>query len=116
MNESGERRYVAVIRNKQGDVIRREPIASSTITRLLDEHGETPQPPKPAYLQELCGVPAGYFTADDIEEVSSTPTPTLNDATIERIAQRVVELLETRAQHRLPTSMTGLGDPRTRVL
>ena len=63
------KRYNYNIRNAQGVVIRQEPIDPKTITVLMGENGERPQPPSVAYAQSLLGVCAWYGTTVDIEEV-----------------------------------------------
>ena len=61
--------YNAIIRDKQGNILRREMVDSETIKPLLGPDGKRPQPPYPAYMQMLYGVPVWYGTTDDIEEV-----------------------------------------------
>lgn len=49
-----------------GQVYALEPIDGSTIKRVIDVHGRTPQAPEPAYQQILKGVPAIDYTADEL--------------------------------------------------
>jgi hypothetical protein len=49
-----------------GDLFSLEVLDGSTIKPLLDERGNTPFPPSPAYQQILRGFPRGEFTADAI--------------------------------------------------
>lgn len=49
-----------------GDLFSLEVLDGSTIKPLLDERGNTPFPPAPAFQQVLRGFPRGEFTADAI--------------------------------------------------
>jgi len=55
-----------VQRTKGGKVMGFEPIDGTTIKRLLDEGGRTPQAPAPAYQQILKGLPAADLSTDDL--------------------------------------------------
>lgn len=56
-----------------GDLYSLEILDGSTIKPLLDERGNTPQPPQPAYQQMLYGFPRGEFTADAILSPDGEP-------------------------------------------
>jgi hypothetical protein len=49
-----------------GDLFSFEVLDGSTIKPLLDEQGNTPRPPYPAYQQILLGFPRGEFVADAV--------------------------------------------------
>jgi hypothetical protein len=51
-------------KTRGGDLYALEVIDGTTIKPLLDERGNTPFPPSPAYQQVLVGFPRGEFTAD----------------------------------------------------
>jgi hypothetical protein len=56
--------------NLGGKVIGFDLIDPSTIKILLDDRGDTPRPPAPAYQQILWGFPRGEFTASPDSDVS----------------------------------------------
>lgn len=49
-----------------GDLYALEPVDGTTIKRLLDAGGRTPEPPQPAYQQILKGVPAVDYSRDEL--------------------------------------------------
>lgn len=55
-------------RTRGGDLFSLEVLDGSTIKPLLDERGNTPSPPFPAYQQILLGFPRGEFTADAVAD------------------------------------------------
>lgn len=56
-------------RSLGGQVIGFDPIDGATINRVLDKDGRTPEPPMPAYVQRLLGMPANWLTTDDLAYV-----------------------------------------------
>lgn len=55
-----------VQRTKGGKLYALRPIDGSTIKRIIDGHGWTPQPPLPAYQQILNGIAATDYTTDNL--------------------------------------------------
>jgi hypothetical protein len=55
-----------VRRRKNGEVFGIKPIAGSTINRVLDPWGDTPEPPNAAYVQILKGLGAVHYTTDQL--------------------------------------------------
>jgi len=55
-----------VRRNRAGKMIGLDPIDGSTVKRIIDNHGRTPQAPLPAYQQDLHGMPAVNYTTNDL--------------------------------------------------
>lgn len=53
-------------RTKGGDLYGFEPVDGASIKLLLDAYGRSPQPPEPAYSQELKGVSAVHYTRDEL--------------------------------------------------
>lgn len=51
---------------KGGQLYALEPVDGTTIKRVIDEHGRTPEAPLPAYQQILKGVPAIDYTRDEL--------------------------------------------------
>ncbi|HLZ22871.1 MAG TPA: phage portal protein [Ktedonobacterales bacterium] len=72
-----------------------ELVAGETIKPLLDSGGRAPQPPHPAYQQFLYGVPAGLYTAADLDyirETARTDSP-YGLSRVERVILRVNQAL-----------------------
>jgi hypothetical protein len=55
-------------RTRGGDLFSLEVLDGTTIKPLLDERGNTPAPPFPAYQQVILGFPRGEFTADAVAD------------------------------------------------
>lgn len=53
-------------RNVRGDIEYYMPIDGATIKLRVDEQGNTPMPPEPAYIQYIKGNLTGEFTADEM--------------------------------------------------
>jgi hypothetical protein len=53
-------------KTKGGDLYALEIMDGGTISRVIDDWGRTPLPPVPAYKQVLKGVPATYYTSDEL--------------------------------------------------
>ena len=53
-------------RNRGGKLAALEIVDGTTIKRLIDADGRTPQPPDPAYQQVLHGLPAADFTTEEL--------------------------------------------------
>jgi hypothetical protein len=53
-------------RNRGGGLYSMELVAGETIKPLIDPRGRRPAPPFPAYQQYIYGVPAGWYTSDDM--------------------------------------------------
>jgi hypothetical protein len=52
--------------NRAGKLYAMEIIDGSTISPIINDDGRTPYPPSPAYVQALKGVPATYYTANEL--------------------------------------------------
>lgn len=52
--------------NRGGGIYGFKPIDGATIKRVIDDWGDTPDPPAPAYQQVLKGLPAVNYTADQL--------------------------------------------------
>ena len=48
------------------DTLALEYVDGSTMFLLVDEHGHTPQPPEPAYVQIIHGIPFKWYSSDKI--------------------------------------------------
>jgi hypothetical protein len=59
-------------RTRGGGLFALELVAGETLKPLIEEHGRTPQPPEPAYQQFVYGVPAGWYTLDEIDYLRET--------------------------------------------
>ncbi|HEX9057343.1 MAG TPA: phage portal protein [Ktedonobacterales bacterium] len=82
-------------RTRSGRLHALELVAGDTIKPLLDERGRTPQPPSPAYQQFLYGVPAGWYTRDELDyqrETARTDS-VYGLSRVERIVLRVNQAL-----------------------
>lgn len=82
-------------RTRAGGLHALELVAAETIKPLIDEHGRVPTPPAPAYQQFLYGVPAGDYTADELDylrETARTDSP-YGLSRVERILLRVNQAL-----------------------
>lgn len=53
-------------RDRAGNILYYMPVDSSTIKLRVDEQGNTPEPPEPAYIQYVNGNKTGEFTADEM--------------------------------------------------
>jgi hypothetical protein len=53
-------------RTRGGKLLALQPIDGATIARVIDDWAGTPLPPAPAYKQILKGLPAVYYTADEL--------------------------------------------------
>jgi SPP1 gp7 family putative phage head morphogenesis protein len=53
-------------RANDGSLHRLDIMDASTIKRVINEQGRTPQPPDPAYQQVLKGVPASNYTSEEL--------------------------------------------------
>src|SRR5579872_197928 len=82
-------------RTRGGHLHALELVNGETIKPLLDGGGRVPQPPNPAYQQFLYGVPAGLYTADDLDylrETARTDSP-YGLSRVERVILRVNQAL-----------------------
>lgn len=66
---------IYVRRKLNGEVDRLEIIDGTTITPLLDKTGRMPLPPEPAYIQQIHGMPAVLYTADELIYMPRNPRP-----------------------------------------
>jgi hypothetical protein len=82
-------------RRRGGDLYALELVAGETIKPLLDARGRTPQPPEPAYQQFLYGVPAGWYTRDELDYLRETARTdsVYGLSRVERIVLRVNQAL-----------------------
>ncbi len=72
-----------------------ELIDGQTIKPLIDASGRPPQPPKPAYQQFLYGVPAGWYTLNEMDYLRETARTesAYGLSRVERIILRVNQAL-----------------------
>ena len=82
-------------RDRAGRLYALELVAGETIKPLIEEHGRTPMPPNPAYQQFVYGVPAGWYTLDELDYVRETPRTesAYGLSRVERIILRVNQAL-----------------------
>jgi hypothetical protein len=59
-----------------GDLFGLEVVDGATIKVLLDQQGRLPQPPEPAYVQIIKGMPWGWYTRDQITYAPYWPQST----------------------------------------
>ena len=86
-------------RTRGGDLYALELVAGDTIKPLLDGAGHPPTPPTPAYQQFLYGVPAGWYSRDELDyirETARTESP-YGISRIERIVLRVNQALRKQS-------------------
>lgn len=53
-------------KNRVGDILYYMPVDGTTIKLRVDESGNTPMPPEPAYIQFIRGTQTGEYTADQM--------------------------------------------------
>lgn len=59
-------------RDRAGRLYGLDLVAGDTIKPLIDARGRTPLPPEPAYQQFLYGMPAGWYTLDEMDYLRET--------------------------------------------
>lgn len=76
-----------------------ELVAGETIKPLIDAGGRAPQPPTPAYQQFLYGVPAGWYTLDEMDYLRETARTesVYGLSRVERIILRVNQALRKQS-------------------
>jgi hypothetical protein len=86
-------------RTRGGQLYALELVAGETIKPLIDAGGRAPQPPEPAYQQFLYGVPAGWYTLNELDYLRETARTesVYGLSRVERILLRVNQAL--RKQH-----------------
>ncbi len=57
---------IYIRKTRGGGVYALEPMDGSTLKRVIDEHGRTPQAPDPAYQQVLKGAVAAQYSTDEL--------------------------------------------------
>ena len=62
-------------RNRIGEVIGLQVVSGRSVAPLLDDFGDTPEPPAPAYMQYIQGMPWKELTTDDLIYVPMEPQP-----------------------------------------
>lgn len=82
-------------RTRGGALHALELVDATSIKPLIDEHGRTPQPPEPAYQQFVYGVPAGWYTLDELDYLRETARTdsVYGLSRVERIVLRVNQAL-----------------------
>jgi hypothetical protein len=82
-------------RTRGGGLHALELVAGDTIKPLIDERGRTPEPPQPAYQQFVYGVPAGWYTRDELDYLRETARTesVYGLSRVERIILRVNQAL-----------------------
>jgi Phage portal protein len=82
-------------RRRDGGLFALELVAADSIKPLIDERGRTPQPPQPAFQQFLYGVPAGWYTRDELDYLRETARTesVYGLSRVERIILRVNQAL-----------------------
>jgi hypothetical protein len=82
-------------RTRGGGLYALELVAADSVKPLIDERGRTPQPPAPAYQQFLYGVPAGWYTRDELDYLRETARTdsVYGLSRVERIILRVNQAL-----------------------
>src|SRR5579875_3232118 len=86
---------IYVRKNRAGGVYSLELVDGTTIKPLLDPRGRRPQPPYPAFQQFIYGVPAGWYTAEDmLYQRETTRTESIFGLSrVERIILRINQAL-----------------------
>ena len=82
-------------RDRAGRLYGLELVAGDTVKPLINAHGRTPLPPEPAYQQYLYGVPAGWYTLDEMDYLRETARTesVYGLSRVERIILRVNQAL-----------------------
>lgn len=82
-------------RDRAGRLYGLELVAGDTIKPLIEAHGRTPLPPEPAYQQFVYGVPAGWYTLDELDYLRETARTesVYGISRVERIILRVNQAL-----------------------
>lgn len=82
-------------RTRGGSLFGLELVAGDSIKPLIEEHGRTPLPPEPAYQQFVWGVPAGWYTLDEMDYLRETARTesVYGLSRVERIILRVNQAL-----------------------
>ncbi len=86
-------------RTRGGDLYALELVAGETIKPLLDGAGRSPAPPAAAYQQFLYGIPAGWYSRDELDyirETARTESP-YGISRVERIILRVNQALRKQS-------------------
>ena len=86
---------IYIRKNRAGGVYSLELVDGTTIKPLLDPRGRRPQPPYPAYQQFIYGVPAGWYSAEDmLYQRETTRTESIFGLSrVERIILRINQAL-----------------------
>ncbi len=82
-------------RNRAGKLYALELVAGDTVKPLIEEHGRTPLPPNPAYQQFVYGVPAEWYTVEEMDYLRETARTesVYGLSRVERIILRVNQAL-----------------------
>ena len=82
-------------RDRAGRLYGLDLVAGETVKPLLEAGGRTPQPPEPAYQQYLYGVPAGWYTLEELDYLRETARTesAYGLSRVERIILRVNQAL-----------------------
>ena len=82
-------------RTRSGGLYALELVSGDSIKPLIDARGRTPAPPRPAYQQYLYGVPAGWYTTDELDYLRETARTesVYGLSRVERIILRVNQAL-----------------------
>ncbi|MEO7003532.1 MAG: phage portal protein [Ktedonobacterales bacterium] len=86
-------------RTRGGALYALDLVAAETIKPLIDANGRPPQPPTPAYQQFLYGVPAGWYTLDELDYLRETARTesVYGVSRVERIILRVNQALRKQS-------------------
>lgn len=105
-----------------GDLYSIDVIDAATIKRIIDDGGRTPIPPDPAYQQQLHGVPAVNYTADELIYFMRNPrthkfygySPVEQIITMVNIAiRKALHQLQYYTEGNIPESIAGVPDTWT---
>src|SRR5487761_358804 len=109
-------------RTRDGKLCALEPLDGSTIKRVIDDWGRTPQHPAPAYQQVLKGLPAVDYTADELWYLPRNPrvhrvygfSPVEQvQMTVNIARRRQVWQLQYYTEGNLPEALIGVPDTWT---
>lgn len=102
-----------------GDLYSIDLLDAATIRRVIDDTGRTPIPPDPAYQQQLHGVPAVNYSADELMYFMRNPrthkfygySPVEQIVTMINIAiRKALHQLQYYTEGNIPESIAGVPD------
>lgn len=105
-----------------GDLYSLDLIDATTIKRVIDDSGRTPLPPDPAYQQQLHGVPAVNYSADELMYFMRNPrthklygySPVEQIITMVNIAiRKALHQLQYYTEGNIPESIAGVPETWT---